>query len=325
MGPAISCQKATIMTIRVLKTSPPSALTRLADDYLSHCRARGLSPRSEHQYTYSIRSQLLPFCEREGITELSQLDRRAVDRFTLELLGRTTRAGAPLSRHTVATYIRPIRLLLNWASREGETVQAMPQLPRRGKPIRDVLSRAELDQLEQAVPKERDKVIIRVFADCGLRLEELTRLSAADLIRGGRQVHLRVHGKRDRIRDVPVPPAVVRRLDRLIAARPEEHSSDAIFLALRRGPLGDYEPLTKGGVYQVVKHAVAKAGIAKRVHPHLLRHSWITEMLRRDMNPVQLSFIAGASPEVIASCYAHLTKEDSYESMIRALMPRDRR
>jgi len=29
------------------------------------------------------------------------------------------------------------------------------------------------------------------------------------------------------------------------------------------------------------------------VHPHLLRHSWMTEMLRRGMNPVQLSFIAG--------------------------------
>jgi integrase/recombinase XerD len=313
------------MTIRVLKMSPPSALTILADDYLSHCRARGLSPRSEHQYTYSIRSQLLPFCEREGITELSQLDRRAVDRFTSELLGRTTRAGMPLSRHTVATYIRPIRLLLSWASREGETVKAMPQLPRRGKPVRDVLSGAELDQLEQAMPKERDKVIIRVFGDCGLRLEELSRLTAADLIRGGRQVHLRVHGKRDRIRDVPVPPRVARRLDRLIAARPEDRSSDAIFLALRRGPLGDYEALTKAGAYQVVKRAVANAGIAKRVHPHLLRHSWITEMLRRDMNAVQLSFIAGASPEVIASCYAHLTKEDSYESMIRALVSRDRR
>lgn len=310
------------MTLRVLKTSTPSDLTRLADDYLNHCRARGLSPRSEHQYTYSIRSVLLPWCEREGITEVGQLDRRAVDRFTSELLGRTTRAGQLLSRHTVATYVRPIRLLLHWASREGEAVKAMPQLPRRGQPARDVLSRAELDQLEQAMQKERDKVIIRVFADCGLRLEELTRLTAGDLIRGGRQAHLRVHGKRDRSRDVPVPPNLVRRLDRLIAARPEERSTDAIFLAHRRGPFGDYEPLTKGGVYQVVKHAVARAGITKRVFPHLLRHSWMTEMLRRDMNSVQLSFIAGASPEVIAACYAHLTKEDAYNSMIRALMPR---
>jgi len=313
------------MTVRVLTTRTPSALTLLAADYLSTCRARGLSPRSEQQYTYSIQAVFLPRCEREGITDLSQLDRRAVDRFTSELLGRTTQAGRPLSRYTVATYIRPIRLLLGWASREGEAVQASPQLPRRERPVRDVLSRAELDQLEQAMSSERDKLIIRIFAGCGLRLEELTRLTAGDLIRGGRQAHLRVHGKRNRIRDVPVPPSLIRRLERLIAARPEDRSTDAIFLAERRGRFGDFEALTTGGVYQVVKHAVARAGITKRVFPHLLRHSWMTEMLRRDMNSVQLSFIAGASPEVIATCYAHLTREDAYDSMIRALMPRSQR
>ena len=310
------------MSPPVITSTPSSPLTLLADDYLSNCRARGLSPRSDRQYTYSIRSVFLPWCDREGITDLAQLDHRAADRFTAELLSRTTAAGQPLSRFTIATYIRPIRLLLNWASREGESVKARPQLPRRGRPIRDVLSRAELEQLEQAMHRERDKLIIRIFADCGLRLEELTRLTAGDLLRGGRQAHFRVHGKRDRIRDVPVPPNLVRRLDRLIAERPEERSSDAIFLAQRRGRLGVYDALTVGGVYQVVKEAVARAGIAKRVYPHLLRHSWMTEMIRCGMNLVQLSFIAGASPDVIAQHYAHLTRDDAYESMIRALSPR---
>lgn len=45
-------------------------------------------------------------------------------------------------------------------------------------------------------------------------------------------------------------------------------------------------------------------------------------MLRNGMSPIQLSFIAGASPDVIAMCYAHLSNEDSYDAMIRALMPR---
>jgi integrase/recombinase XerD len=314
-----------LMTIRVLPSSSATDLTRLADDYLNHCRARGLSARSEHQYSYSIRAVFLPWCEREGISAVAQLDRRAVDRFTSELLVRKTPAGTLLSRYSVATYIRPIRLLLNWAREEGETVQAKPQLPRCGRPIRDVLSRAEFAQLELAAGNERDRVIIRTFADCGLRLEELTRLTDVDLIRGGRQAHLRVHGKRDRVRDVPVPPSLVRRLDRLIAERPEERNTNAIFLAIRCGPYGEFEALTKGGVYQVVKNAVARSGIQKRVHPHLLRHSWITEMLRRNMNPVQLSYIAGASLAVIATCYAHLTREDAYDSMLRALMPRSQR
>lgn len=315
-------KRAAAMPLPPIKGTPPSPLTLLADDYLSNCRARGLSPRSDRQYTYSIRSVFLPWCEREGITDLAQLDHRTADRFTAELLSRTTAAGQPLSRFTIAAYIRPIRLLLGWAAREGEAVSAMPQLPRRGRPIRDVLSRAELEQLERAMPRERDKLIIRVFADCGLRLEELTRLKAGDIIRGGRKAYLRVHGKRDRVRDVPVPPNVLRRLDRLIERRPEERSSDAIFLSHRRGRLGVHDALTVGGVYQVVKEAAARAGIPKRVFPHLLRHSFMTEMLRQEMNLAQLSSIAGASTDVIAQHYAHLTRDDAYDAMMRALTPR---
>ena len=310
------------MTIRIVKGTPPSPIGHLVVDYLASCQARGLVPRSLKQYAYALEAVFLPWCEREGITDIGQLDRRAVDRFTSELLSRTTAAGQPLSKHSVATYIRPVQLLLTWASREGEEVKARPQLPRRERPVRDILSRGEIDQLEHAMTHERDRLIIRVFGDCGLRLEELSRLTAGDLILGSRKAHLRVHGKRDRIRDVPVPPTLLRRIERLIARRPEERSSDAIFLTHRRGRLGEYDALSKEGVYQVVKEAVARARISKRVYPHLLRHSFMTEMLRRDMNVVQLSFIAGASPEVIAQHYAHLTKDDAYEAMIRALTPR---
>ena len=82
---------------------------------------------------------------------------------------------------------------------------------------------------------------------------------------------------------------------------------------------GEFEPLTVGGVYQVVKDAAARSGLRKRVYPHVLRHSWMTEMLRCGMNPIQLSFIAGASQEVIGQHYAHLTKSDAYEAMLRVL------
>ena len=173
--------------------------------------------------------------------------------------------------------------------------------------------------LELPIDDERLVKEVIFFADKSDISEELTRLDAGDLIRGGRQVHLRVHGKRDRIRDVPLPPNLVRRVERLIASRPVGRTSDAIFLSHRRRGLGDYDALTTGGVYQVVKEAVARAGMSKRVFPHLLRHSWMTEMLRCGMNPIQLSFIAGASTEVIAKNYAHLTRDDAYEAMIRAL------
>lgn len=307
------------MAMRLIDTGLPTPLERLVDDYLGNCRARGLSPKTDHQYSYALRSVFLPWCARESITDLSQLDRRAFDRFTSSLLEHRSTSGKPLSKFSIHTYVRPVRILLTWAGREGEDVRAKPQLPRRPTLVRDVLSRDEIDRMERALPNERDKLIIRVFSDCGLRLEELTRLQAADIIRSGRQAHLRVHGKRDRIRDVPVPPQLLRRLDRLIAARPEERETEHIFISRRRTPAGTYEALTVGGVYQVVKDAVARSGIEKRVHPHLLRHSWMTEMLRAGMNTIQLSLIGGASVDVIAQHYTHLTKDDAYEAMLRIL------
>ncbi len=307
------------MAIQVLPGGQPTPLEDLVDDYLSNVRARGVAPRTDKQYRYSLNTVFLPWCAAEGIRDVSELTRRVIDRFSSRLLERRTHTGAPISKHSVHTYLRPVRLMLTWASREGEDVKAKPQLPKRPKPIRDVLNRDEIQALEDAVPTERDKLIIRVFGDCGLRLDELCQLTPGDIIRSGRQAHLRIHGKGGHMRDVPVVPALLRRLDRHIAMRPRERSSDHLFLSFRRHPSGQFDVLTDGGVYQVVKDAVARAGITKRVFPHLLRHSWMTEMLRQGMNPVQLSMIAGASIEVIMQHYAHLTKDDAYEATLRAL------
>jgi integrase/recombinase XerD len=306
------------MAIALLEQATTTPLERLVDDFLMSCRARGLSPRTDEQYSYALRTIFLKWCASEGIERLSELDRRTFDRYTTWLLNRHNRYGETVSKHAVHTVIRPLRILLNWAAREGEAVDARPQLPRREKPLREVLSRDEIAAIERAIPNERDKLIIRIFADCGLRLDELTRLKASDIIRSARQAHLRVLGKRGRIRDVPLPPPLLRRLDRFVDTRPEDRSSDHIFLTERRRG-GEYQALTRMGVYQVVKFGFRRAHINKHVYPHLLRHSWMTEMLRRGMNPIQLSLIAGASTDVIASHYTHLSKDDAYDAMIRAV------
>jgi integrase len=311
------------MSVHALDGTTPSPLDRLAEDYLANCQARGLSQRTlTNSYGYSLREVFLPWCGAEGLRSVRDLDARTVDRFTSSLLQRRHADGRPLSKHTVHSYVRPVRQMLAWASRMGESVVAKPQLPKLSMPPRDTLTRDEIDLMEKVLDSERDKLIVRIFGDCGLRLEELTRLRPDDITRSGRQAHLRVLGKGSRVRDVPVPPHLLRRLERHIEGRPSDRSADQIFLGLRRGPLGRFDPLTSSGVYQVVKDAVARAGITKRVYPHLLRHSWMTEMLRQGMNAVQLSIIAGASLPVINQHYTHLNKEDAYDAMMRVFAAR---
>jgi len=312
------------MAIPSLASTRQSPLELLVEDYLASCEARGLSPRTlDNCYGYPLRVVFLGWCDESGIRDLADLDGRGLDRFTSSLYQRRPR-GHAISKHTVHSYVRPVRQLLTWAAHVGEDVKAKPQLPRLSKPWREVLTREEIDAMEQMLPTERDKLIIRLFGDCGLRLKELTQLTPSDIVRSGRQAHLRVLGKGQRMRDVPLPPLTLRRLERHINARPFDRSDDRIFLALRRGPMGQYDGLTGNGVYQVVTDAVARARITKHVHPHLLRHSWITQMLRRGMNPVQLSIIAGTSLPVIMEHYTHLTREDAYSAMLGALTPEKR-
>ena len=67
------------MAVQLLERGQPSPLERLIDDHLANCRARGLSPRTDEQYSYAIRSKFLKWCEAEGITRLDELDGRTFD------------------------------------------------------------------------------------------------------------------------------------------------------------------------------------------------------------------------------------------------------
>ena len=265
----------------------------------------------------------LPWCDQERITtSIGQLDARALDRFLSSLRDYKTRRGGTLTKHSIRSYVLPVRLFLNWASREGEEVKAKPQMPKVGKRQRDVLSRQEIDKLEAAAPTERDKIIIRIFGDCGLRLNEVSRLRVGDMIYAQNHASFNVRGKGDRDRRVPVPPPLFRRIQRYIASRPET-SSDSLFMSIRRAPYGDYAPLGGYGIAQLVRGVAERARFDRPIHPHLLRHSWMTEMLRGGMNPIQLSVIAGASQQVIAANYEHPTEDDAHESMMRVLPESD--
>jgi integrase len=227
-------------------------------DHLASCRARGLSPKTiRDNYGYALKSVFLPWAADEGITEPEQITNRVLDRFTAHLLehgGKARPAQPPLRR-----VVRGVR---QWCSagcrRSGELkAKAAAQVPRRPERVLDVLSREEI-QLEDAAKTERDKLIIRLLADTGIRVGELLGLRCSDLMERDRNHYLRVAGpsqgggaKGDRSRLAPVP-RIWRRLQRYIErGRPKDTNSDRIFLAVRRDRrTGDYEPLTKSGVEQ---------------------------------------------------------------------------
>src|SRR3982074_1138830 len=229
-------------------------LAALVEDYLAACKARGLSPNTvNNSYGYPLRKVLLPFCEREGIASLPGLTTRVRDRLARELMDNGGPRGQ-LSRHSIHAYTRAINHFLAWAKREGQSVSGKAQLPRLPKAILEVLSRDEIQGMEDAANNERDKLIVRLLADTGVRVGELVKLRKTDLVIQGRQYYLRVRGKGSRERLVPIPrlhPRLRRYADR---TRPADATTDRLLISLKRRPHsqgGSYEALTESGIQQL--------------------------------------------------------------------------
>ena len=80
-----------------------------------------------------------------------------------------------------------------------------------------------------------------------------------------------------------------------------------LFVTLDCRPSGDHEPIAESTLQGMLSTRGRKAGVEKRVHPHLFRHSLATNLLRRNVNPVQVRVILGHTPlAMIDRVYSHL-------------------
>lgn len=211
---------------------------------------------------------------------------------------------------------------------QGSNVNARAKLPALDRRLLETLSRDEIQTMEDACATERSKLIIRVLADTGIRASELCDLRTRDVINQGREHYLHVRrGKGGKGRMVPIPRLHLRLRRFAERGRPADvdRHEDHLFLGQHRRPAregGGYAPMTPSGVLQLVRNVAVDTGVQKPDRPvnvHLFRHSFITEQLRRGMNPVQLAQIVGhADTTMIARVYSHLVQSDAYNALVKA-------
>jgi integrase/recombinase XerD len=303
----------------------PINMGEWVEDYLAACRAKGLSPKTiKMAYGYPLRGVFMPWCARHEISEPAQLTTRSLERFSSELMEHGGTRGQ-LSKNTVWTYVKAVRSFLAWAKSEDQNVEAEARLPRLPKKLVEVLSRQEVQAIEDVAGSERDKLVVRLLADTGMRVGELVKLRQQDLIERDRNLYLRVHGKGDRERLVPLSSVLARRMRRYAdRGRPEDANSERLFVSRRRGISGGYEAITESGVQQMIRDLGERAAIGRRVHPHLFRHSAATYMLQRGMNPLLVAQVLGhTSLAMIQRVYAHLTPTDAHKALMQVLRPED--
>ena len=191
----------------------------------------------------------------------------------------------------------------------------MPILPNKSLVARNVgLTRAtrivtyltpeEVRQIESAAlesPRkgERDALLVRVLFQTGLRISEALSLTPAHLEIFEGRPSLRVMGKGGKPRRVACPTTLAESLQ-AYAFRHELPSGERLF------------PINRFRAYQIITAAAKKAGLEKRVYPHLLRHSDSIERLRQTRNPKALQDHLGhASPLMTLRYLSTLQEEDS--------------
>lgn len=292
-------------------TLPKQPIPELIEAFLEHCRDKKLSPKTiDWAYGWPLRKLLAPYCSRNGIRTLRDLDEPAVGRFARSLHQRN------LAVASVRSYLKGVNTFLNWARKNGPT----SPLPSLKKVERDVLTLREMRKLEAVAPMSRDQLIIRILADTGMRESELVTMTLDDVLeRDGKDV-LRIRGKTGQ-RMPSISPEVRDRLRRYTShERPRDATSRRIFVAhARHAKTRVHEPLTGSGIYQMVKNQAARLGWGKRVYVHLLRHSNITLRMVRQQSPAEIVAETGVSIKVLVENYSHPALKDRHASTMLVL------
>jgi site-specific recombinase XerD len=146
----------------------------------------------------------------------------------------------------------------------------------------NVLTNEELSRMLAAARTSnyRDYVMLAVMSGCGLREVEVVGIKIGDFRDvGGGQTFLRILGKGDKIRNVPLSPDLWRLIQRFVLLTERSFTS---YPDLRKpvftSRVGKDKPLTTRSVQNIVKKYVRAAGITKAISPHSIRHTVGTNM-----------------------------------------------
>lgn len=179
--------------------------------------------------------------------------------------------------------------------------------PKASRSLPDTLSTAEIDLLISSIEIDttkglRDRAIIELLYSCGLRVTELVSLRVGDLFFG--EGYIRVIGKGDKQRLVPISALARERISLYLDKRKAARSSEEVLFLNNRG-----RQLTRVMIFMILKQAALRAGIDKQISPHTLRHSFATHLLEGGAGIRQVQELLGHENILTTEIYTHLDRQ----------------
>jgi integrase/recombinase XerD len=308
------------------RSAAESRFEGLVLDFLSYLELeRGLSRNTLNAY----RTDLLQYGGFLAEHDLDALEARPADvgEFLADLA--TGRDRPPCSAATVHRKTACLRSFYKHLRRDeliGEDPTAALSAPRRAKKLPQVLNYSEVQKL-LAAPRGaeptalRDRALLETMYACGLRASETIGLELADV--DLQEGFLRARGKGSKERLVPLGRQAIAAISAYLrGGRPKlvgERHEPRLFVNFRGGPL------SRQGLYKIVRRHARDAGLAGQMSPHTLRHSFATHLLAGGCDLRAVQEMLGHADIATTQMYTHLSGEQLknvyFKSHPRAIEP----
>lgn len=276
---------------------------------------KGLSDNSVQAYLNDLK-KLIQFLELQGFEAgPAQVDQEMLRTFItwVNELGLNAR-----SQSRIISGIKSFFKYLALEERISGDPSLLLESPRIGRKLPEVLSIEEIDRLFAVIDLSkpegrRNRAMLEVLYSCGLRVSELVGLRISDIFR--EEGFVRIIGKGDKERLVPVSPAALKEIDHYMPDRNamldiDRGHTDILFLN-RRG-----RQLSRVMVFTVIRQLVEKTGLKKHISPHTFRHSFATHLVNGGADLRAVQEMLGHESIVTTEIYTHLDREYLREAII---------
>lgn len=276
-------------------------LEDVLEEYLYHCQAKGFTEKTMKNKKQEYKQLLAYLKEKRGLEELESItihDLRAYVRLKQQL---------GLQPQSIVSMFKMIKAFFAWCEREEYITHNLAQkveVPKVPKKVLNGFTPKEVQSMIDAFSTKsylelRNKTIISMLADCGLRAMEIRNLT----INNVRDTSILVYGKGNKERVVFISPALKRTIIKYERVRKDyfnnKVTTDNYFLSYRGSGLSHV------ALDNVIKEAGRRVGITeKRVSPHTFRHFYAVQCIATaNMDLYTLSRLLGHSSPSITEGY----------------------
>lgn len=243
-----------------------------------------------------------------GIKKPNDITDELIRKYRIWLNRQAGLSGQSLNKRTQNYYLIALRAFLKYLSRrEIDSLRAEKiELAKTEMRDLDLISHDELERLMKApegneLKSLRDRAILELFFSTGLRVSELASLSRdIDL----KKDEFTIRGKGSKIRLVFLSERAREAIAEYLEKRTD--IDDALFINLSPTSKENLR-LTSRSIERIVARYAIKAGISKKVTPHVLRHSFATDLLRNGADIRAVQMLLGHANIATTQVYTHIT------------------